>query len=187
MSSASSGTPASARRQEASLDLPVDPPRDGESKQAWVYRQIRERVLKGALPSGARLPSTRSLAQRWRIARSTVEAAYDQLRGEGYTAGTVGSGTYVAAVIPDNFFRKGLPGESGASLGADARDKTGKAALAPARLAAGRPARPLPHEQPVTPADQAESAEPPFASRSADAALFPMAAWSKGWPSAPDS
>ena len=84
MSSASSGTPASARRQEASLDLPVDPPRDGESKQAWVYRQIRERVLKGALPSGARLPSTRSLAQRWRIARSTVEAAYDQLRGEGY-------------------------------------------------------------------------------------------------------
>ena len=113
MSSASSGTPASARRQEASLDLPVDPPRDGESKQAWVYRQIRERVLKGALPSGARLPSTRSLAQRWRIARSTVEAAYDQLRGEGYTAGTVGSGTYVAAVIPDNFFRKGLPGERG--------------------------------------------------------------------------
>ena len=46
MSSASSGTPASARRQEASLDLPVDPPRDGESKQAWVYRQIRERVLR---------------------------------------------------------------------------------------------------------------------------------------------
>ena len=32
----------------------------------------------------------------------------------------------------------------------------------------------------MTPADQAESAEPPFASRSADAALFPMAAWSKG-------
>ena len=96
----------------------------------------------GALPSGARLPSTRSLAQRWRIARSTVEAAYDQLRGEGYTAGTVGSGTYVAAVIPDNFFRKGLPGESGAASGADARDKTGKAALArPSRgRAAGAPA-----------------------------------------------
>ena len=113
MPATSSTPPASARRQEASLDLPVDPPRDGESKQAWVYRQIRERVLKGALPSGARLPSTRSLAQRWRIARSTVEAAYDQLRGEGYTAGTVGSGTYVAAVIPDNFFRKGLPERAG--------------------------------------------------------------------------
>ena len=112
MPATSSTPPASARRQEASLDLPVDPPRDGESKQAWVYRQIRERVLGRAAVRRA-LPSTRSLAQRWRIARSTVEAAYDQLRGEGYTAGTVGSGTYVAAVIPDNFFRKGLPERAG--------------------------------------------------------------------------
>ncbi|MGB3818678.1 GntR family transcriptional regulator, partial [Achromobacter pulmonis] len=98
-------------RQEASLDLPVDPPRPDESKQSWVYRQIRERILRGVLPSGGRLPSTRSLAARWHVARSTVEAAYDQLRGEGYTAGAVGSGTYVAAVIPDNFFRHGLPGD----------------------------------------------------------------------------
>ncbi|WP_313389303.1 winged helix-turn-helix domain-containing protein, partial [Achromobacter aegrifaciens] len=110
----SAGQPG-AKRQEASLDLPMDAARPGESKQAWVYREIRERILKGALPSGARLPSTRSLAARWHIARSTVEAAYDQLRSEGYTAGTVGSGTYVAAVIPDNFFRAGLPGESAAT------------------------------------------------------------------------
>ena len=98
-----------AKRQEASLDLPLDPPGAGESKQSWVYRQIRERILKGALLSGVRLPSTRSLAQRWCVSRSTVEAAYDQLRSEGYTAGTVGSGTYVAAVIPDKFFRRGQP------------------------------------------------------------------------------
>ncbi|WP_180180146.1 MULTISPECIES: winged helix-turn-helix domain-containing protein, partial [Achromobacter] len=104
-------------RLESSLDLPVDPPRAGESKQAWVYRQIRERILRGVLPSGGRLPSTRDLAARWHVARSTVEAAYDQLRGEGYTAGTVGSGTYVAAVIPDNFFRRGLPGDGGAASG----------------------------------------------------------------------
>ncbi|WP_258955755.1 winged helix-turn-helix domain-containing protein, partial [Achromobacter dolens] len=104
-------------RLESSLDLPVDPPRAGESKQAWVYRQIRERILRGVLPSGGRLPSTRDLAARWHVARSTVEAAYDQLRGEGYTAGAVGSGTYVAAVIPDNFFRRGLPGDDGAASG----------------------------------------------------------------------
>ena len=175
MSSASSGTPASARRQEASLDLPVDPPRDGESKQAWVYRQIRERVLRARCrPARA---STRSLAQRWRIARSTVEAAYDQLRGEGYTAGTVGSGTYVAAVIPDNFFRKGLPGERASWARMPGIRRARPRSPRPSRGRAA--ARPLPHEQPVTPADQAESAEPPFASRSADA-LFPMAAWSKG-------
>ncbi|WP_156350115.1 GntR family transcriptional regulator, partial [Achromobacter sp. 2789STDY5608633] len=116
-------------RLESSLDLPVDPPRAGESKQAWVYRQIRERILRGVLPSGGRLPSTRDLAARWHVARSTVEAAYDQLRGEGYTAGTVGSGTYVAAVIPDNFFRRGLPGDGGAASGPGA-------AAAPARARA---------------------------------------------------
>ena len=129
MPATSSTPPASARRQEASLDLPSTR-RATRIKQAWVYRQIRERVLKGALPSGARLPSTRSLAQRWRIARSTVEAAYDQLRGEGYTAGTVGSGTWRPSSRTISSARDCR--ESGASWGADARDKTGKAALAPA-------------------------------------------------------
>ena len=152
-------------RQEASLDLPLDPPRDGESKQTWVYRQIRERILKGVLPSGGRLPSTRSLAARWHIARSTVEAAYDQLRSEGYTAGTVGSGTYVAAVIPDNFFRDGLPGEGGRKPGT--AEGAGYASGTAAAVA-GLPPVPAPRS------------EPPFTARSADASLFPMAAWRKG-------
>ena len=62
---------------ESSLDLPQESPRDGEAKQTWVYRQIQERILRGALASGVRLPSTRSLSQRWHVSRSTVEAAYD--------------------------------------------------------------------------------------------------------------
>jgi GntR family transcriptional regulator/MocR family aminotransferase len=140
------------QRQEASLDLPLDPPGAGESKQSWVYRQLRERILQGALRAGMRLPSTRSLARRWRIARSTAEAAYDQLRSEGYTAGAVGSGTYVAAVIPDQFFRRGPPTPG-------------------LVLEAGR--------SPVSPAAPTAPA-PPFSARSADAALFPMASWSTG-------
>ena len=144
----------SAKRQEASLDLPLDPPGAGESKQSWVYRQIRERILKGALLSGVRLPSTRSLAQRWRISRSTVEAAYDQLCSEGYTAGTVGSGTYVAAVIPDKFFR---------------REQSGN----------GTSAKQV--QAPATPAPLVrDPAGSPFSSRIADAALFPLASWNKG-------
>ncbi|CAB3625398.1 PLP-dependent aminotransferase family protein [Achromobacter pestifer] len=143
------------KKQESSLDLPQDSPRAGESKQSWVYRQIQERILKGVLASGARLPSTRSLSQRWHVSRSTVEAAYDQLRGEGYTTGAVGSGTYVSAVIPDNFFRRGLPGDAGS--GAVSGPSTLRAMpLPPARL------------------------EPLFAARTADAALFPMATWRKG-------
>lgn len=161
---------ASPRRQEASLDLPMDAPRRGESKQAWVYREIRERILKGALPSGARLPSTRSLAESWHIARSTVEAAYDQLRSEGYTAGTVGSGTYVAAVIPDNFFRAGLPGEDAGASEAGAPRPAPTTHPSP-------PVPPMPHLAAIfTPTPQNSL----FFSRSADAALFPMERWRKG-------
>ncbi|ADP17129.1 bacterial regulatory protein, GntR family protein 41 [Achromobacter xylosoxidans A8] len=165
-----------AKRQEASLDLPRDAARPGESKQAWVYREIRERILKGALPSGARLPSTRSLAGRWHIARSTVEAAYDQLRSEGYTAGTVGSGTYVAAVIPDNFFRTGLPGEGAATPKARGPMSASQAAMAaPAPDASAPP--PAPHVAALLAPFPSNSL---FFSRSADAALFPMERWRKG-------
>lgn len=119
-------------RSAASLDLPLGAPRTGESKQSWVYREIRQRILRGLLPAGTRLPSTRSLAQAWCVARSTVEAAYDQLRSEGYSAGSVGSGTYVAAVIPDNFFHRGVPGEGRqgkeASLSARGRERNPRGA-----------------------------------------------------------
>ncbi|RIJ01125.1 aminotransferase class I/II-fold pyridoxal phosphate-dependent enzyme [Achromobacter sp. K91] len=171
----SAGQPG-AKRQEASLDLPMDAARPGESKQAWVYREIRERILKGALPSGARLPSTRSLAARWHIARSTVEAAYDQLRSEGYTAGTVGSGTYVAAVIPDNFFRAGLPGESAATSQAP-EPRPATQAGEPQPAPAVSPPGAAPHMAAIYAPLQPNSQ---FYSRSADAALFPMERWRKG-------
>ncbi|WYX09443.1 PLP-dependent aminotransferase family protein [Achromobacter xylosoxidans] len=127
-----------------------------------MYRQIRERILRGVLPSGGRLPSTRSLAARWHVARSTVEAAYDQLRGEGYTAGAVGSGTYVAAVIPDNFFRHGLPGDTAT-------------APAAATHAAPRSARGMPTVRFLPCGTNRLST-----ARGADASLFPMAAWRQG-------
>lgn len=154
----------------------MDAVRPGESKQAWVYREIRERILKGALPSAARLPSTRSLAARWHIARSTVEAAYDQLRSEGYTAGTVGSGTYVAAVIPDNFFRAGLPGEGAARSKARAPAPVSQADAAQ-RVAPASAPPPAPQMAAIFTSAQPNSQ---FFSRSADAALFPMERWRKG-------
>lgn len=172
-------------KQESSLDLPADPPRTGESKQAWVYRQIQERILNGVLAEGARLPSTRELAARWQVSRSTVEAAYDQLRGEGYTAGTVGSGTYVSAVIPDNFFRRGLPG-GGASIGTRPGQTGHGGAAQSATLASpagpAAPAGPASPASPAGPASPATSATPTllFAARTADASLFPMPAWRKG-------
>lgn len=148
-----------ARKGESSLDPAVDAIHPGEPKQAWVYRQLRTQILKGALCVGARLPSTRSLAQRWHISRATVEVAYDQLRSEGYLVSTVGSGTYVAAVIPDSFFKadkrgthSGLPASQKAPIGEDA-------AHAPLPFI-GRYGQ-------------------PFVARVADPALFPLDSWRK--------
>ncbi len=67
-----------------------------------LYRGIREAILTGRLPAGMRVPSTRRLAQDLGVSRSTVLIAFDQLVAEGYILGAVGSGSYVASLIPDH-------------------------------------------------------------------------------------
>lgn len=62
--------------------------------------RIRTQILKGALPPGARLPSTRTLANDLQLSRNTVAHAFDQLRSEGYLESDTGSGTYVAREFP---------------------------------------------------------------------------------------
>jgi GntR family transcriptional regulator/MocR family aminotransferase len=58
-----------------------------------LYRRISEGVLGGAIASGARLPSARTLASEEGVSRNTVEAAYRQLQVEGFVERRVGSGT----------------------------------------------------------------------------------------------
>ena len=88
-----------------------------------VYEALRGEILAGRLASGARLPSSRALASDLGVSRTTVMLAYDQLLAEGYVAGRVGSGTYVASELPD------------AALGAPAPEPA-TAAPAVARLSA---------------------------------------------------
>ena len=73
----------------------------GRSLQRQVYDGVREAILAGRLPPGARLPSTRTLASELGVSRTTVVAAFDQLRAEGYVAGRHGDGTRVRAAVPD--------------------------------------------------------------------------------------
>lgn len=70
-----------------------------------VYEAIRLAITEQILPSGCRLPSTRSLATDLGMSRNTVLAAFDQLLDEGYVAAKTGSGTYVAYNEPDEFSR----------------------------------------------------------------------------------
>ena len=46
---------------------------------------------------GSRLPATRDLASAYRLSRSTIVTAFEQLESEGYVEGRTGSGTYVSA------------------------------------------------------------------------------------------
>lgn len=98
------------------------PPREpGVPAYRWLCDAIRERILDGRLRPGVRLPATRELAALHGLARGTVVAAFDQLRAEGYVEGTVGSGTYVSAVLPDDLLHVRRAGSAGRSARAAAR------------------------------------------------------------------
>ena len=88
-------------------DLAVFINLDHENRHYPLYRQIydsiRTAILSGALRSAVRLPPSRELAAQLSVSRMTVVNAYDQLLAEGYLEGKAGSGTFVAAEIPDEY------------------------------------------------------------------------------------
>jgi GntR family transcriptional regulator/MocR family aminotransferase len=67
-----------------------------EALYAQLSRQLRERVLSGVLPSGAKLPSVRELAGELSVSRNTVESAYLELDAEGYIHARARSGYFVS-------------------------------------------------------------------------------------------
>ncbi|GLZ78866.1 GntR family transcriptional regulator [Actinorhabdospora filicis] len=73
------------------LSLPVEG-RRGRSLEGL----LRERIRRGVLAPGTRLPSSRDLAGQLGVARGTVTAVYRQLAAEGYLVAVRGSGTRVA-------------------------------------------------------------------------------------------
>lgn len=95
------------KRPSLVVSLPLGAPDPGVSLQAWLYQSLREAVLGGRLPAGAKLPSTRALAEHYGMARGTVQAAYQQLLSEGYLQARVGSGTHVSEVLPDTTLHAG--------------------------------------------------------------------------------
>lgn len=74
---------------------------DREPLQSQIARQIRALVLSGRLKPQSKLPSTRALAEELDVARATIVEAYEQLTGEGYLETRSGSGTRIAAELPE--------------------------------------------------------------------------------------
>jgi GntR family transcriptional regulator/MocR family aminotransferase len=82
------------------------PPRDARTPvYRWLYAAVRGEILEGQLRPGTRLPATRDLAERYGLSRGTIVGAFEQLKSEGYVEGSVGSGTYVSKVLPDELLQ----------------------------------------------------------------------------------
>ena len=74
-----------------------------EPSYRQLYRLLRQAILSGNLPAGRQLPPSRQLAAEIGLSRNTVTHVYEQLALEGYVVSLVGSGTFVADTVPDQF------------------------------------------------------------------------------------
>jgi GntR family transcriptional regulator / MocR family aminotransferase len=71
-----------------------------------VYETIRRAITEQVLPSGSRLPSSRSLSEDLSVSRNTILAAFDQLLDEGYVTAKTGSGTFVCYKQTESTFNQ---------------------------------------------------------------------------------
>jgi GntR family transcriptional regulator/MocR family aminotransferase len=78
----------------------------------WLYTSLRAEILDGRLRPGNRVPATRDLARQYGLARGTVVSAFEQLKSEGYLEGTIGSGTHVSQVLPEDLLHVAAEGRS---------------------------------------------------------------------------
>lgn len=66
-----------------------------------IARAVSEDIRRGRLSAGARLPGTRTLADKLGVHRNTVLAAYEELLAEGWLSTRQARGTYVADAMPE--------------------------------------------------------------------------------------
>ena len=86
---------------KASLLLLHLAPDDPEPVRDQIVRQLRERITRGELSADEALPGHRQLARQYRVAPSTVEAAYEQLLAEGFLTGAPEGDVMVAVLDPE--------------------------------------------------------------------------------------
>ncbi|MDF1761183.1 MAG: PLP-dependent aminotransferase family protein [Coxiellaceae bacterium] len=74
-----------------------------------LYAAIRQQILAKRLLAGMRIPASRELAKALQVSRNTVQRAIDQLLTEGYIEAQQGSGVFISAEIPDEYFQVNKP------------------------------------------------------------------------------
>jgi sigma-B regulation protein RsbU (phosphoserine phosphatase) len=76
-------------------------PGDPEPLREQIARQLRDRIVRGELSAGELLPGHRPLARQYRVAPSTVKAAYELLVADGLLTGTPADDVRVAKLRPE--------------------------------------------------------------------------------------
>jgi GntR family transcriptional regulator / MocR family aminotransferase len=85
-----------ARRQRAARLFEVVDHDDAQPLQAQIFRGLRRLISDGVLSPGAKLPSSRRLAEDFGVSRNTVVTALEQLSADGWVDTRQGSGTFVS-------------------------------------------------------------------------------------------
>ena len=92
-------------KRATAFELMLSPRESLMPAYRWLYAALRAEILGGRLRPGARLPATRDLAGQYALARGTIVNVFEQLKSEGYVEGSVGSGTYVSKILPDELLQ----------------------------------------------------------------------------------
>jgi GntR family transcriptional regulator/MocR family aminotransferase len=151
------------------LDLDIDK-EAAAPLHRQLYEGLRKAILAGRLVPRGRLPSSRTLAAELGLSRNTVLSAFEQLASEGYLEARRGSGSRVAAMLPDP--QPPVAAGRPSSCRSDFVDKTSHAA---------RVARLSPRGLALTAAASARAARGngPFAPAVPDLDIFPFELWSR--------
>jgi GntR family transcriptional regulator / MocR family aminotransferase len=82
-----------------SVDV-INPDSAGRPAHARIRERIRAAIASGALAQSARVPSSRTLARDFGVARNTVDEALSQLVAEGLIVRRRGAGSFVSNRLP---------------------------------------------------------------------------------------
>ena len=87
--------------------MPVLP--EAGNRAGALYDALRGLIETGLATPGTKLPPTRDLMKRLKLSRAAAVTAYERLTAEGFAEARVGSGTFVASVVPQVQERPAAP------------------------------------------------------------------------------
>lgn len=102
------GTAQLARLLNSQRDRPVGPAARRPPAYRTLADGIRLLVLEGRVPVAARVPAERELALALSVSRTTVAAAYEVLRAEGFLESRRGAGSWTAVPAGNPLPARGL-------------------------------------------------------------------------------